>query len=75
MFVKVECYHLGKVSKEGSEVDLWNWDKDSTDQNTEYTPATDVNTVAKNVAISTALKRTTKEHQATTNTGSKITIE
>ena len=47
----------------------------STDQNAEFTRATDVHTVAKLVATVTALKRTTKQHRATTNTEYVITIE
>ena len=75
IFVKVQFSHLKKVSKESSEMDLWNWLIHSTDQNAEYTPVTDVHTVVKLVAIFTALKRTRKQHRATTNTGFVITIE
>ena len=53
---KIKCFHLGKVSKESSKLDLWNWLIDSTDQNAEYTPAADVHTVAKFVATFPSLK-------------------
>ena len=75
IFVKVKCFHLGKVLKESDELDLWNWLIHSTDQNNEYTPATDVHTVAKLVATFTALKRNIKQHRATTNTGYVSSIE
>ena len=75
IIVKVGSLHLGKVSKQSSEMDLWNWLIHSTDQNAEHAPTTDVYTVAKFLATITALKRTTKQHQATTNTGYVITME
>ena len=46
-----------------------------TDQNAEYTLATNIHIVTKLVATFTALKRTTKQNRATTNTGYVITIE
>ena len=45
------------------------------DQNAEYTSAPNLNTIAKLVATFTALKRTTKQHQATKNNEFVITIE
>ena len=42
IFAIVDYYHIGKVSKESSELDLSNWLVHSTDQNAEYTSATDL---------------------------------
>ena len=75
VFVTVKGFHRRKFSRKSSELDLWNWLIHSTDQNAEYTPATDVHTVDKLVATFTALKRFTKRHQATINKGYVITIE
>ena len=56
-----------KSFKRSTELDLENWLILSTDQNVEYTHVIDVHIVAKLVATFTALKRTTKQHRATTN--------
>ena len=74
ILVRVECFHLGMFSKKSSAMDLWNWLIASADQNADYTPTTNLNRIAKLVATFTALKRTTKHHRATTNTGFVITI-
>ena len=75
IFFNVKGLHLVEISRESSELDLWKCLIHSTDQNAEYTPATDVHTVAKLVANFTALKQTSKQQQAATNTGYVIAIK
>ena len=75
IFVKVKIFHLGKVSKLSFELELWNWPIHSADQKPEYTPLTDVHTVAKLFAFFTALTRTTKQQRTIRNTGYFITIQ